>query len=265
MTEQNRTEQNRTEQNRTEQNNNHNLLKKSSTSLSQKIIFILALALLAAGVIYLLYFYAPEVLSAIADDSIIKFNAKLAVSFLIMTALFLWLSTKKFWLRLLGLFVVLLPSAIAWYIGFRYRMTISTTLWGYILTTNQQEAANVFDRYAFLFLAGLCVFFVALTVIIGKLKVEMFPFAKGKARIVCNVCFAAFILLSFNVHFYPMRMYYWTIKYFCLTNTNVAGSIRDIMFLEQRETPWSLSAPMPDDGILVVHIGESTAAHCRTL
>ena len=258
MTEQNRTEQNRTEQNRTEQNNNCSLLKKSSTSLSQKIIYVIGLALLAAGVIYLWYFSIGEVLAVIDNArTTTTFVIRLVGTFLIMTLLFVWLSTKKFWLRLLILVIVFLPTALEWYIGFRYDALVNAIFFGHILNTNPQEAANVFDRYAFLFLACLGVFFAVLAIIIGKLKVELFPFANNKLRTACSIGFVVLLLCSFHIHFYPMRVYYGVQRYFRQANRYWAGAIRDTMFLEQRERPWSLSAPIPEDGILVVHIGET--------
>ena len=105
---------------------------------------LLCAFLLASLVTYLLFFIVPQIMQLIdtSGDVPSLYWGRLTITVLVMMILFIWLSSKRFYIRFLVSFLVFFPTIIACYIGLKYDLILSPVFFADVLATNAKEASS---------------------------------------------------------------------------------------------------------------------------
>ena len=224
---------------------------------------LLCAFLLACLLTFLFFFTVPQVMQLIdtSGNRPSRYLVRLAVTIFVMMVLFVWLSDKKSYFRFLVSFLVFFPAVIAGFIGLKYGITVSPVFFADVLATNVKEAtSSLFSVQVVAALFSYSLFIFGLSFILGKLKLDLFPFRGAKLKIACNVGIGVLFLFSFHVHFYPLRVYYDCIRNLYIAKTETCVFIKNMTLLENRDDPCTLEKPLPKSATLFLHIGESVKA-----
>ncbi|MCL1911015.1 MAG: sulfatase-like hydrolase/transferase, partial [Leptospirales bacterium] len=106
------------------------------------------------------------------------------------------------------------------------------------------------------------VFFMAimllLAVVIGKNRVVIFNFKRIQMRYATNIIFIILFVLGYKAHCYPQSTYHRIIfERFVRAREIIVDYKTNLTRLENTEEPSSLSASLPRESVLFLHIGES--------
>ena len=224
---------------------------------------LLCAFLLASLVTYLLFFIVPQIMQLIdtSGDVPSLYWGRLTITVLVMMILFIWLSSKRFYIRFLVSFLVFFPTIIACYIGLKYDLILSPVFFADVLATNAKEASSsLISIQVLLSLSSYGLFIFILSFILTNLKLELFPLRGPKLKIAVNAVFFGLFLCSFHVHFFPLRVYYDCIRNLHIAKTETYVFIKNMTYLENRNEPSTLEKPLPKSATLILHIGESVKA-----
>jgi len=163
------------------------------------------LTAIAVAVLLSLFISVP----ADADAFCVKLTkttrwARFAVSIVWTSVFFAWLAGVGRWLRCAILAVVFVPCAFFCYTAHVLKFPYSYLFLADILETNFSEASSFFDLAAAVAIIFSVAMLVALTVILGKLKLELSVPAKKIWKIIVPVALLAVSFTPIKPAIYPM-------------------------------------------------------------
>ncbi|MCL1911016.1 MAG: sulfatase-like hydrolase/transferase [Leptospirales bacterium] len=140
--------------------------------------------------------------------------------------------------------------------AFKYNVRFTDLLAADILANKQDIAPFISGQvvFAFLFFMALMLLFA---VALGKVRVDIFNFKRPRTRSAANIIFIALFVLGYKSYCYPQYTYYMAFRYFWRAATGLAEYKTKMVRLENTEESSSLSAPLPRESVLFLHIGES--------
>ncbi|MCL2025578.1 MAG: sulfatase-like hydrolase/transferase [Leptospirales bacterium] len=127
-----------------------------------------------------------------------------------------------------------------------------------ILMTGRQEAASFFTGQAVLSLVFFMAIMLLLAAALKNIRVNIFDFKRIRTRSIANTFFFVLLIFGHIFHWYPQRTYYKIYEHFKQAQNSFLGEYKTKMIqLENTEEASSLSAPLPQESVLFLHIGES--------
>ena len=237
---------------------------QTQTTCSKPILLAAKVAvflLLALGVTFLCYFTIPEVRQLIFDksDGTVPDVPLLCslVTIFALTLFFIWVSTAKFVPRFAWLFFLLLPSAMAWYLGFKYKVVANEMFFADVLATTGQEASGFFGVQVALFGLVFVLLILLLAFAAGRLKLELIPFKSKPLRGGANIVFAVLVFSSFYFYVMPTMVYYYALRNLWRAEVDMIGFYNGFAKLEEIDDHSRIEGKLPEDTVLLLHIGES--------
>jgi len=215
------------------------------------------LTALAVAVLLALFISVP----ADADAFCVKLTkatrwARFAVSIVWTSIFFAWLAGIRAWLRCAILAVVFVPCTFFCYTAHVLKFPYSYLFLADILETNFSEASSFFDLTATGAIIFAVVALVVLTVILGKLKLELAVPAKKIWKIVVPVALLAVSFTPIKPAIYPMFVLQ-TIQHDARLYLD---SERDFFTKLKQETPKNVPLAPENAPIVFLHLGESVRA-----
>jgi len=233
-------------------------MKKYQISIRISFFFILS-----ALMIYLFYFSIPRELRMLNELRTIRTPAETPMqylyilsSFLAVTIMFVWVSARSFWFRFLFIVFLFAPSAMIWYIAFKYNQCFSDIFALTVIATTRNDAFGFINLQLFLFWGIFIAFFLGLALLLPRFKINFKNFSKRKI-ILANILFFIIFIASVKVNVYPLRSYYIAIRKLYMAKIDLLEFIPRMRILEKTEEPYFLEKPLPKDSLLLFHIGES--------